>query len=179
MNSLLKKTLKEAQFFDWFERRQGGALPDAETRERLANADLLVLGAMSDELRRSELGDEVRVFANVSAPSDARTVEVPKAATGLEFLRAVALARICSAPGTHVRIDWSKVGLELAQVALGFGANELVGDIANKRGLPIAEDETKKVKGQGMVDVRSLKKKELATLLSYSGRTAVFQGESS
>ncbi len=177
MNALMTKALRESQFLDCFEARIGGAVPDDATRARLLTADLLVLGSMADELRRTELGDDVRVFANVTAPSDARTIEVPKAATGLEFLRAVALARISSAPGTHVRIDWSKVGLELAQVALGFGADELVGDIANKRGLPIAEDETKKVKGQGMVDVRSLKKKELATLLSYSGRTAVFQGE--
>lgn len=176
MNTLTEKAIQEAGLLDWFRARLTEGV-GADVGERLKKADLLVLGAMADELRRTEMGDEVRIFANVTAPSDSKTIEVAKAATGLDFLRAVAIARLTSPRGTHVRIDWSKVGLEIAQVALGFGANELVGDIANKRGLPIAEDETKKVKGQGMVDVRSLKKKELATLLSYGGRTAVFQGE--
>ena len=74
----------------------------------------------------------------------------------------------------RVRIDWSECGLELAQVALGFGASELWGRIANRRGLPIAEGATKKVRGEGMVAVAALKKKELKDLLAMAGRTAVF-----
>ena len=97
--------------------------------------------------------------------------------SGFEFLREVAVARITSEPGAPVRIDWDDAGFELAQVALGFGANELWGALANKRGLPILEDETKKVKGEGMVSVQALKKRELEKLLSYVGRKVVFDGD--
>jgi hypothetical protein len=86
----------------------------------------------------------------------------------------VALARILGPKAARVRIDWSECGLELAQVALGFGASELLGPLANRRGLPIADGATKKVKGEGMVAVAALKKKELEDLLRMAGRTALF-----
>jgi 2-iminoacetate synthase ThiH len=92
------------------------------------------------------------------------------------MLRKVAIARITGPHAARVRIDWSESGLEVAQVALGFGASELLGPLANRRGLPIADDAVRKVKGQGMVEVQALKKKELATLLALAGRRAVFDG---
>ncbi len=75
-----------------------------------------------------------------------------------------------------MRVDWSEVGIELAQVALGFGANELVGPIANKRGLAIADDATKKVKGEGMVSLQAIKQRELSGLVKRSGRSVVIIG---
>ncbi len=66
--------------------------------------------------------------------------------------------------------------MELAQVALGFGASELVGPIANKRGLAIADDAEKKVKGAGMVSVQAMKQQELAGLVRRSGRRVVVIG---
>ena len=65
--------------------------------------------------------------------------------------------------------------MELAQVALGFGASDLRGPITRKSGLPIYEDEKLKVKGQGMVDLRSIKKREIAALITHAGRL-VFVG---
>ena len=44
------------------------------------------------------------------------------------------IARITGPHAARVRVDWSEIGLELAQVALGFGASELVGPIANTPG---------------------------------------------
>jgi len=140
---------------------------------RLERADLLLLGALADVVRQEEVGDEVRVLANVQNARDGVPCRVER---GLDLLRAVALARITGPRAVAVRVDWGVCGLEIAQVALGFGANELIGPIASKRGLPIAEDATKKLKGQGMVAVQLLKTRELAGLLRRAGREPVFVG---
>ena len=63
---------------------------------------------------------------------------------------------------------------EIAQVALGFGASELCGPIANKRGLEIAEDATRRVKRRGDVALRALKRAEIAGLVERCRRTPVF-----
>jgi 2-iminoacetate synthase ThiH len=146
----------------------------------LETADLLAVGALAEAVRREEVGDLVRLYANTRPEADAAAVEVKKAeegdASGIRFLRAVAIARITGPLGARVRVDWSEVGLELAQVALGFGASELVGPIANKRGLAIADDATKKVKGAGMVSVQAMKARELVGLVERSGRQVVVLG---
>ncbi len=95
--------------------------------------------------------------------------------TGLDLLREVAIARITASRGAHVRIDWTRCGLELAQVALGFGADELLGFISTKRGLPIADDE---LAGVGKKSKRELaqvvKRRELASYVERGGRVPVF-----
>jgi 2-iminoacetate synthase ThiH len=146
---------------------------------QLETADLLAVGALADRIRADEVGDEVRVFANTEADTGDDVVRVSfakKATAGHAVLRRVAVARITGPFAARVRVDWSEAGLELAQVALGFGASELAGPLANRRGLPIAPDAAKKVKGEGMVAVQALKKKELASLLVMAGRRAVFAG---
>lgn len=145
----------------------------AAAQPRLRGADLLLLGALADVVRQEEVGDEVRVLANVQNARDG----VPShSERGLALLRSVAIERITGPNGVAVRVDWGACGLEIAQVALGFGANELIGPIASKRGLPIADDATKKLKGQGMVAVQLLKTRELAGLLRRAGREPVFVG---
>lgn len=159
---------------------------------QLEEADLLVLGALADRIRALEVGDDVRVFANVprhrrsgepaegedernlAPPAERGVIRLGEQGRGLPLLRAVAIARITSPPAARVRVDWGATGLEIAQVALGFGANELEGPLANKRGLPIADDATKKLKGQGMVSVQALARKELEGLLGRAGRKAIF-----
>jgi len=143
----------------------------------LETADLLALGALADRVRAEESGDVVRVFANEAADTgpDVVAVSLADAGTmGFAILRRVAVARITGPRAARVRVDWSESGLEVAQVALGFGASELVGPLANRRGLPIADGATQKVKGAGMVAVQALKKKELEGLLAIAGRKAVF-----
>jgi 2-iminoacetate synthase ThiH len=171
--------------------RDAGLVPLVEARARgdmafvleqaalLDDADLLALGALANRLRTDEVGDVVRIHANAgSLPlgSDAVDVRVPDARgnDGYGVLRSAAIARILGPKGARVRLDWSLVGLEIAQVALGFGVSELVGPLATKRGLPIAEDATKKVKGAGMVAVQALKRKELCALIRQAGRVPVF-----
>ena len=152
----------------------------------LDRCDLLALGALADQVRVLEVGDLVRVHVGAPPEMDAREsatlVEVhvrdlDVGARGLRFLRDVAIARLTGPHGARVRIDWTECGMELAQVALGFGANELLGIIADRRGLPIADDRTKKVKGVGAVAVQLLKKQELEGLLQRAGRRTEFVQE--
>jgi len=77
--------------------------------------------------------------------------------------------------GARIRVDWTSCGLELAQVALGFGANELAGRIATKRGLAIAEGELAGVgKKSRLESARVVKQRELAGLVERAGRVPVF-----
>jgi 2-iminoacetate synthase ThiH len=161
-------------------RRAGDLARVEELGPVLETADLLAVGALADRVREAESGDVVRVFANVEGDVGPDVVIVAMAggaggATGgLASLRRVAIARITGPVAARVRIDWSEAGLELAQVALGFGASELVGAIASRRGLPIADGATLKVRGEGMVEATRVKKRELAALLARVGRRAVF-----
>jgi 2-iminoacetate synthase ThiH len=146
----------------------------------LEHADLLAVGALADRVRAEEVGDLVRIYANTLPEPNANAIDVRRGTTddgaGIRFLRAVAIARITGPIAALVRVDWAEIGLELAQVALGFGASELVGPIANKRGLAIADDAEKKVKGAGMVSVQAMKQQELAGLVRQSGRRVVVIG---
>ncbi len=139
----------------------------------LRAADLLALGAVADLIRVEELGDEVRIH-DEDRGGGAFWVDVPKGATELDVLREAAILRITCAKGARTGIDWSRHGYELVQVALGFGVTDLRGSLVRKSGLPIYDDETAKVKGEGMVDVKSLKRRELAKLVTYAGRVPVF-----
>lgn len=142
-------------------------------------ADLLVLGAVADLVRAEDVGEVVRIHehaSRVAAAGDAELtwVDASVHASELEFLRAVAVARIAARKGARIGVDWSKCGLELAQVALGFGASDMRGPITRKSGLPIYADEKLKVKGQGMVELASIKRQEIGALVTHAGRLPVF-----
>ena len=137
----------------------------------LEKADLLVLGAVADILRSEDSGRAVHIFEQASEG----ITWVAPAKSELDTLRAVALARITGSLKARIGVDWSQTGMELAQVALGFGASEWRGPITRRSGLPILEDEKQKVKGQGMVEYRSIKKKEIADLVTHAGRQPVFE----
>ena len=147
-------------------RRAGAIVQDGEWHR----ADLLVLGAVADLLRSEENGADV--WVHVDAPPGVLFVD---GASDLDLLRAVSIERIRC--GGRIGVDWGRHGLELAQVALGFGASDLVGPIQRKSGLPILEDESKKVKGEGRVDLASLKRREIALLIQHAGRVAHFTHE--
>jgi hypothetical protein len=129
--------------------------------------DLMALGALADLLRAKEIGSTVKVHVGAVVPAAI-------AGKGLALLRDVAVARILASPGAAVIVDARAAGLELAQVALGFGGSELVLSLTNKRGLPIAEDALKKVKGQGMVPLVELQKREIERVLVGARRSPVF-----
>ena len=139
-------------------------------------ADLLLLGAIADTVRAEDGGDTVSIHEQHGGAhgADVTWVAPVKGVSEIDTLRAVAVARIAAAKSARVGVDWSQCGMELAQVALGFGASDLRGPITRKSGLPIYEDETTKVKGQGQVELRSIKKREIAALITHAGRVAVF-----
>jgi len=145
----------------------------------LGTADLLAVGALADRIRAEEVGDRVRVFAGTPADEgrDVIVVAADDAGDRGQVLRRVACARILGPRAARVRVDWMSTGIELAQVALGFGASELAGPVLSRRGLPILSDSTKKVKGAGLVSSQLLKKKELSALVRMAGRVPVFAPE--
>ncbi len=162
-------------------RRAGDFEAVRTTVSSWGKADLLVLGAVADTVRVEDVGATVRIHEHAprgAAPGDAEITWVDASVypSELEFLRAVAVARIAALGGPRPRIgvDWSKCGMELAQVALGFGASELRGPITRKSGLPIYADEKLKVKGQGMVELASIKRQEIGALVTHAGRLPVF-----
>ena len=173
MTPLVRKTLANAGLIEVYEARQRGELP---TRESLpSGVDLLALGALADAIRIAEVGDVVRVYANTRAPEGA--LSAPHDLRGLELLRELATLRVTAPRAARIRVDWGSSTLELAQVALGFGATELSGPIADRRGLPIAGDATKKVKGQGMVSLQLLQKREIERVLRAAGRQPAFEAQ--
>lgn len=97
---------------------------------RLEAADLLAVGVLADALRVQDVGDDVRIHLRGAPPE-----LVLLRGKGLDLLRRVAIARITR--GARITVDFTECGFELAQVALGFGASELVGTAADKRGLPL------------------------------------------
>jgi hypothetical protein len=182
MSDLVDRAIESAGLGDVLAARRCGSMDEAQ-RVRLRAADLLALGALADRVRAQEVGAEVRIYtsdASERTKDDGRAVALPPEdaeLTGLELLREIAVARLAGPPGARVCVDWTRAGLELAQVALGFGANELAGRVASKRGLPIAEGE---LLGVGKKSRRELaqvvKRKELAAFVRRAGRVPSFIG---
>jgi hypothetical protein len=165
MTPLVERALLREGLLDVLEARRRGD-PLAAFERRLRECDLLALGALADIVRRDEVGHVVRLHLDAMVPDALR-------GHGLELLRDVAVARVLGPRACGVCVDFGASGLEIAQVALGFGASELSGPISNRRGLPIADADTKKVKGKGMVALKALKQDELAALIRRAGREAV------
>lgn len=174
MTRFLEDAIARVGLMPVLEARRAGDLDTVRAGlAALRSADLLALGAIADLLRSEEIGDEVRIHEE-GEEAGVVWVTAPLGATDLDVLREAAITRIASAKGARTGIDWSRHGYELAQVALGFGVTDLRGSLMRKSGLPIYDDEVAKVKGEGMVDLKSLKKRELAKLVTHAGRVAVF-----
>jgi 2-iminoacetate synthase ThiH len=179
VSALVERAIDAAGLGDFIAARRQGELTAAHA-ERLRSADLLALGALADRIRTDEVGADVVIYTADPPATDAPLVVLPKAGsglTGLDLLREVAIARVCGPRRLGVRVDWSICGLELAQVALGFGADELSGRIVNKRGLPLGEGELLGVGKKSRHEAADLvKRKELAEAVRRSGRNPVFVG---
>lgn len=180
MSALVDRAIDAAGLARLLAARRAGQV-DASEAARLRAVDLLALGALADRVRLEEVGDDVRIYAGASPRGGDAVVLPPEGSelTGLELLREVAIARVTGPRGVRVRVDWTRSGLELAQVALGFGANELAGRIASKRGLPMADGEMLGVVGkQSRLEAAELvKRKELEGFVRRAGRTPRFDEE--
>ncbi len=170
MSALVHHALEAAGLLRVLELRDQARFSDlVAIRDEVEKADWILLGALADTIRLREVGDRVRVAAaskKSAHESDER---------GLAFLREVSLARIFSERSATIAVDLERVGIELAEVALSFGANELCGAMRNKRGLAIAEEELGGVgKRSKRLLLASVKKRELADVLAASGKVAEF-----
>ncbi len=182
MSRFVEEAIAKAGLLPVLAARRSGDLETVRTTvASWGAADLLVLGAVADAVRTEDVGVVVRIYPGGHPTSDVTWVDASAHSSELEFLRAVAVARIVGGAGegtnSRVGVDWSKCGMELAQVALGFGASELRGPITRKSGLPIYADEKTKVKGQGMVELASIKRQEIAALVTHAGRLPMFIDE--
>lgn len=180
MSSFIEESIAKAGLLPVLSAHRAGDLETVRASLSMwGKADLLILGAVADAVRAEDSGPTVHIHERATASADVTWIEPVKGASELDVLRAVAVARILASRDARVGVDWSQCGMELAQVALGFGATDLRGPITRKSGLPIYEDEKLKVKGQGMVELRAIKKREIAALVTHAGRLPVFVDDAS
>ena len=76
----------------------------------------------------------------------------------------VALARLCAAADKSIAVSYEQIGIELAQTALAFGADALIGDLSTKRTLPL-------------LDGPAARREEITGLIERAGRKARFVDE--
>lgn len=164
----VERAIERAGLGDVLRARRAGDLDTVRARmNELALADLLIIGAAADLVRSEEVGEVVHLH-RPNEGADVTWIEPQR--SDLDVLRAVAVARLCGAPGARIGVDWTLHGLELAQVALGFGASDLRGAVTKRSGLPILDDEAKKVKGQGNVPLADIRNAEILALVRHAGR---------
>lgn len=163
MGRLLIQAIERAGLSELAERALVGAGLAAGDLARLRRADLLVVAGLADELRRRHRGDEVRLLSAEAARREPDLVRpsLPAlsaaGATGQELLLEVALARLAAPRDRGIAIGFEETGLELAQVALAFGAEALFGDLGSKRTLPLLDGE-------------AARREELKGLIERAGR---------
>lgn len=173
MKRFVQDAIERAGLGPLYAARRAGDMAEVErTRGSWSTADMMLLGAIADALRDAEVGAVVQIHERLEPGVLWATTQ----GSELDLLREVASLRVASPPGARVGVEWSRWGLELAQVALGFGASELAGAVTRKSGLPILADERKKVKGEGMVELAAIKRREIAALVTHAGRVPIFAG---
>jgi hypothetical protein len=164
MSVLVTRAIAAAGLDGWLSRRLREESGD-EDREILERAcrelDLLVLGALADRVRARENGPFVRLHLD-RPPASCELLALDPAETGHELMRRVARARLEGPARRPVRVDAEVVGLPIAQVALAFGADELVTPL---RGLRL------EVYGEGEQAV--LRERELSALVRGAGREPI------
>lgn len=176
--SIVDRAIAAAGLDSWLARRLQaplGPLDEPDVRffeERVGALDLLVLGALADRVRRAERGDDVRVHLQRATAEQDEGVTfstVDPRGGGISFVRAVATARLLGP--AHVRVDVGAASVQLAQVALAFGADELIAPIA-RRTLGIASSTT--ASDAHPSDAAVLRERELAALVRAAGRRPIF-----
>jgi hypothetical protein len=148
--------------------RERGQVTDTPALcEVLARSDLLALGAAADIARRRECGDDVHIYVP-SAPIETTSLVVMDAREtlrGTALLRKIATQRLLGEIGARIVVDWGALGLEIGQIALSFGASDLAGPLASRRGLPMLDAEDQK---------KLVKRRELAGYVERAGFRPVF-----
>lgn len=165
MGKVFSRALEEAGLSDLHSRALSGESLDQAELLRLEAADLLLVAGLADAMRAHFHGDEVR-FVRASAAREPelivfKGVASEHGATGADVLRELALLRLSTKPSTGIAVSLETIGLELAQTALLFGADTLIGDLSSARTLPL-------------LDGAAARQREVAGLVARSGRRVKF-----
>lgn len=165
MGRVLSRALEAAGLADYQTRVLSGSALEEPELTRLQSADLLLLAGLADKMRAYFRGDEVRVLSERNARELGIVVFSETARdqgrTGADLLRELALLRLRTPPSQSIAVSMETLGLELAQTALLFGADSLVGDLRSERTLPLLDGPTSR-------------RRELEGLVARSGRRARF-----
>ena len=159
MGRLLERALERAGLSEIRARALAGrGLPDPDLA-RLRGEDALLVAGLADAVRAHFFGDDVRVLSNDAArrePGLLRPSFVGSGAqgiTGQELLIEIAFARLAAPADRSLCVSFDALGLQLAQVALAFGADALCGDLAGKRVLPLLDGPgARRVELQGLLE---------------------------
>ncbi|MEY4578060.1 MAG: hypothetical protein RL701_2763 [Pseudomonadota bacterium] len=163
---VLSRALETAGLADYQERVMAAVPLTHVELTQLRAVDLLLVAGLADARRARHHGDDVQLLSYAAARTAGVVVfdQTPTAAgaTGAELLRELALLRLATPAHMAVAVSIEGLGLELAQTALLFGADALVGDLGNARTLPL-------------LDGVAARKRELEGLIVRSGRRAKFE----
>jgi len=159
--------------------RERGVVPrESEVADVVARAQILAVGAAADAARRRECGDETRIHIPTAPPATDALVVIggDTVARGTALLRRIALLRLGGPIALRIVVDFGALGLEIAQVALSFGATDLAGPILSRRATPeplglrqgslpiLDRDDSKKL----------VKRREIAAYVERAGFRPVF-----
>jgi len=149
MGRFLNRALERTGLTALAERALSGVGLDEQALARMQDADVLVIAGLADAVRGRHRGDEVRIMTAETARRDGMVVRLNLALasgsgqgdgpTGEELLRQVALARLARPADQSIGVSFDQIGLGLAQVALAFGADVLIGDLRAQRTLPLLD----------------------------------------
>jgi 2-iminoacetate synthase ThiH len=158
MGRMARLALERAGLADVAERALSGVGLGEADLARLRGADTLVLAGLADAVRERHRGDVVQMLHEDAARRDRQVVALDlgapgaEGATGEELLRAVALARLGASGAQAVAVRFDVLGLELAQVALAFGADAWWGDFGARRVLPLFDASERRAEVQGLLE---------------------------
>jgi 2-iminoacetate synthase ThiH len=171
MGRMLMGAIERARLTDVAERALTGKGLGAADLVRLKKADVLVVAGIADAVRAKHRGHEVVVLSVDAAQHETGIVALDLDAdlavgpTGQDLLVQIAMARLATPCKQGIAVSCEQIGLELAQTALVFGADALIGDfVSSKKTLPL-------------LDGPQARKAELMGLIQRSGRTARFLDE--
>ena len=150
MSALVDRALAAAGLEGFLSRRLSGTLT-ADDRAGIEpmcrTLDLLLLGAMADRVRAHDRGavvkihidrpnppgrsarEDVRPREPEGAPADDEIITIAESESGHALSRRVACARLRGSARLALRVDCEALGLQIAQVMLAFGADELIAPV--------------------------------------------------
>jgi 2-iminoacetate synthase ThiH len=165
MGRVFSRALAQAGLSDLQERVLSGEPLTHSDLQRLQAADLLLVAGLADLMRARFRGDDVSFLRSNAVREPElhlfKGVASEHGATGADVLRELALLRLSTKPSTGIAVSVEALGLELAQTALLFGADTLIGDLSNARTLPL-------------LDGAAARRNELVGLIARSGRRVKF-----